>query len=120
MFKNHSPKVNIREISLFFISFQQKRTRDISFTCLKIKTLNIFGNSVSPDFCHTVTDRRGNDLSLSLLQHQQYFYCRFICLVTTFIYTNFQSDTITQWKNNGTAYFCHTVTDKKYLWHITR
>ena len=38
----------------------------------------------------------------------------YIYLVTDYICTKFGSDIIPEEENIDTAYFCHTVTDKKY------
>ena len=42
------------------------------------------------------------------------FMLLYIHLVTDYICTKFGSDIIPEEENIDTAYFCHTVTDKKY------
>ena len=61
-----------------------------------------------------MTDKVGVNGLLNRELQYEYFYATYIYLVTNYICTKFGSDIIPEEENIDTAYFCHTVTDKKY------
>ena len=62
-----------------------------------------------------MVDRVGINAVLSRELKYEHFYASYICLVTDYICTVFGSDIIPEEENIDTAYFCHTVMNKKYL-----
>ena len=61
-----------------------------------------------------MADRVGVNVVFNRELQYEYFYISYICLVTDYICTMFGSDIIPEAENIDTAYFRHTVTDKKY------
>ena len=61
-----------------------------------------------------MTDEVGVNGVLKRELQYEYFYASYICLITDYICTKFGSDIIPEEENIDTAYFCHTVMDKKY------
>ena len=61
-----------------------------------------------------MTGRVGVNGALNRELQYKYFYASYICLVTDYICTQFGFDIISAGENTDAAYFCHTVTDKKY------
>ena len=61
-----------------------------------------------------MTDRVGANGVLNRELQYKYFYTSYLYLVTDYICTRFGSDIIPEEENIDTAFFCHTVMDKKH------